>query len=123
MIHKEKLYEAFGELIYAVAKVDGEVQSEEMVMLKQILEGHEWGDDIIWSFNYEEGKNRSVKEAYNRAMDIFSEYGPYEEYNKFFDVLEKVAESSDGIDENERQLIDQFKSELLKKFMNDNRIR
>lgn len=118
----EKVYEAFGELLYAVSLSDGELQAEEEAKLKEILSGHEWEEDILWSFNYEKGRQRSVRDAYARAMDVFAEYGPYKEYEKFFEVLEKVAEASSGIDEEERALIDSFKSELLERFQNDKRI-
>ena len=121
-MYLEKVYEAFGELLYAVSLSDGELQEAEEQRLKEVLSGHEWEEDILWSFNYEKGRHRSVKDAYARALDVFAEYGPYKEYNKFFDVLEKVAEASAGIDEAERALIDSFKDELLERFKNDERI-
>jgi len=34
-INKEKLYEAFGELIYVVAMADGEIQETEVAALKK----------------------------------------------------------------------------------------
>lgn len=121
-MYVEKVYEAFGELLYAVSLSDGELQPEEEARLKEVLSGHEWEEDILWSFNYEKGRQRSVRDAYVRALDVFGEYGPYKEYYKFFDVLEKVAEASAGIDPEERKLIDSFKSELLERFQNDESI-
>lgn len=118
----EKVYEAFGELLYAVSLSDGVLQEEEETRLKEILSGHEWEEDILWSFNYEKGRQRSVRDAYLRALDVFAEYGPYKEYEKFFEVLEQVAAASAGIDEEERKLIDSFKSELLERFQNDESI-
>ena len=122
-MHLEKVYEAFGELLYAVSLSDGELQEEEETRLKEIIKGNKWEEDILWSFNYEKGKQNAVKEAYKRALDVFAEYGPYREYEKFFEVLEQVAEASAGIDENVRQLIDSFKDELLERFKNDESIK
>lgn len=36
-INKEKLYEAFGELIYVVAMADGEIQETEVAALKNAI--------------------------------------------------------------------------------------
>lgn len=119
----EKVYEAFGELLYALALSDGELQQEEEDRLKEIVSGHQWETDILWSFNYEKGRRSDIKEAYQRALDVFSQYGPYREYDKFFGVLEQVAEASAGVDVEERKLIDSFKAELLERFQNDKSIR
>ena len=50
-INKEKLYEAFGELIYVVAMADGEIQDTEIVALKKLVSEHLLGADIKWSFD------------------------------------------------------------------------
>jgi uncharacterized tellurite resistance protein B-like protein len=120
---EERVYEAFGELVYAVAKADGSVQPEEDSTLKEILKKYSWGEQVAWSFEYEKNKNRSIVEAYNRSLDVFAEYGPFREYNNFFEVLEKVAAASGGIDENERSLIQRFKTDLINRLMNDERIK
>ena len=119
MVTKEKLYEAFGELIYAVAKADGLVQGEEVEALQQVLKSHSWAADIIWSFNYERGKDHPVEQTYRKAIDIFGEYGPAEEYAQFTSILEAVAAASQGITEEERKLIGQFHEDLTHKFKAD----
>lgn len=119
MANNDKLYEAFGELLYAVAKVDGSVQNEERKVLDEILNRHPWGKDIIWSFNYEEKKTNSVKDAYLKAMDIFVNHGPFEEYENFHSVLNEVALAFGGITEEERALINNFKNTLLNSFKNN----
>ena len=50
--NQEKLYEAFGELLYVVAMADGLIQEEELSALDEVLKGHPWAADIQWSFNY-----------------------------------------------------------------------
>ncbi len=118
---KEEVYQAFGELIYAVAIADGEVQKEEIDKLQELLETHDWAKEIKWSFDYETEKKTDVEEAYSKALSTMVEYGPFEDYPFLFEALEEVAEAFDGIVVEERVLIDRFKSELINKFQEDNR--
>ena len=123
MVNKEKLYESFGELIYAVAMADGEVQEEEKQELISWVKGYNWGDQVLWSFNYEESRKQEVKSAYDKAFSVMEEHGPFPEFYEFMDLLDKVAAASDGIDQEERKLIDRFRSELQESFMNNPNIK
>ncbi len=111
-----KLYDAFGELLFVLAKSDGEVQKEEIETLKSLLKYHSWAKEIKWSFNYELNKDNSLEDTYLKVYHACVEIGPNPEYELMLDVLEKVAESSFGIVEEERMIIDRFKSDLLKAF-------
>jgi hypothetical protein len=125
MVTKEKLYEAFGELIYAVAKADGVIQGEEVAVLEKILKNHSWAKDIVWSFNYEAQKNNSVEYVYNKAMDIFKEHGPSPEYEHLVSILQAVSESSQGnsaTEATEKGIINLFQQDLIKRFKEDLRI-
>ncbi len=114
----DKLYEAFGELVYAVAKADGVIQDTEVARLKEMLRGYSGADDIIWSFNYEQGKEHDLKHAYEKALDVMIQYGPFEDYPKLIEILKSVAEASDGIDDNERILIERFEDDLQRGLRN-----
>lgn len=119
MVSKEKLYDAFGELIYAVAKADGLIQVEEKLMLEKILAEHPWASQIHWSFDYESKKDMDPEESYKKALDIFKEHGPDPDYVYLLEILEKVAAASDGIDADEQKVIDSFQSDLYKRFVQD----
>jgi uncharacterized tellurite resistance protein B-like protein len=119
MAEIDKLYEAFGELVYAVAKADGAIQNEERIALEDVLKDNKWASDIIWSFNYEDKKSKTVKEAYSKAIDIFKHHGPFSEYEKFADVLELVAFAFQGISKEEKEIISNFRNELTTVFKND----
>ena len=119
MIAKEKLYDAFGELIYLVAMADGVIQKEETQALKTILNSHPWAKEVKWSFNYEADKNKPLEYVYKRALDIFHQNGPDPEYAFFVDVLREVAKASNGIDKNEEELINRFTHELTQRFKDD----
>jgi uncharacterized tellurite resistance protein B-like protein len=114
MVNKEKLLEAFGELIYAVAKIDGKVQPEEVEKLKALFQYKKGGEEIVWSFNYENKKGSSVKDAYEKALSVMIEYGPYVGYPELIRILNEVAQASNGIDESERFLISRFEEDLMR---------
>ncbi len=119
MVTREKLYEAFGELIYAVAKADGIVQGEEIAALEYILRNHSWAKDIVWSFHYENQKDNTVEYVYNKALDIFKEHGPSNEYEHLLSILQAVAEASQGTSATEKGIINLFQQDLINKFKND----
>ncbi len=116
-MNKERLYDAFGELIYALAMADGLIQPEEIQALDTILQGHPWASQIKWSFNYEAAKNLDLKDVYKKALDAFTQHGQDEEYAYLIDVLQRVAKASDGIDEAEQEMIEQFQQDLKHNFI------
>jgi uncharacterized tellurite resistance protein B-like protein len=116
---KEKLYDALGELIYAVAKADGLVQESEASKLQEILQNHPWAQQIQWSFNYEKNRDTSLEESYTKALETCKDYGPSEEYEHLFDILYQIAKASDGLDRAEAKVIVRFKMALKEHFMNN----
>jgi uncharacterized tellurite resistance protein B-like protein len=122
-MNKEKLYEAFGELLYAVAMADGAVQEEERARMKAVLAPFRWGEEVLWSFNYETNHQRPLKDAYAKSFRAICEHGPFSEFYEFVQVLEDVAAASKGIDPEERAMIDRFRQDLQEAFMNNPKIR
>ena len=119
MIKRERLYDAFGELIYAIAMADGEVQEAEIEALHKIINSHPWAREIKWSFDYEKSKNNTVEDAYKKAVLACKENGPDPEYKYLLEVMEQVAEAFDGIVPSEKKIIENFQHELEEKFIKD----
>jgi uncharacterized tellurite resistance protein B-like protein len=119
MIKKHKLYDAFGELLYAIAMADGEIQEEEVKTIERVLKEHPWAKEIKWSFDYEKQKQHTLEESYSKAIDICKENGPDPEYKYFLDVMITVAEAFDGIVPQELSIIDNFVADLKDRFMKD----
>ncbi len=111
-ITKEQLYDAFGELLYAIASIDGEVQYEEAKKIEEILTGHEGAEDMMWSFEYEYRNKRTVKEAVEKALAICNIYGACADYPFLIEALQKTAAASDGIQAEEQALLDELASDL-----------
>lgn len=114
MRNREKLFEAFGELIYAVAKIDGDVQPEEVEKMRSLFQYKKGGEEVIWSFDYENKHNSTVKDAYERALEEMIRHGAYDGYSELIYILNEVAKASSGIDEGEKQLISRFEEDLLR---------
>lgn len=117
MVSKTRLYDAYGELIYAVAIADGHVQEEEIETIQQILEGHSWAQEVKWSFDYELKKGNSLKDTYLKALDTLKENGPHREYAYLIEILEKVAQASDGVQKKEGRVISIFQKSLRAHFI------
>lgn len=115
---QERLHDAMGELIYAVAKADGLVQDAEIEKLQEILQKHPWASQIHWSFNYEQNRDASLEEVYAKALDTCKEYGPTEEYEFLFEILYEIAKASNGVNTEEAQVIVRFKLDLKTHFIN-----
>lgn len=111
-----KLYDAFGELLFVLVKADGEFQEEERETLNKILANHHWSKEILWSFNYESKNNHDLDDLYKKVLFACYDIGPNPEYQFMIEVLEAVAESSLGIVETERKIIESFKQDLLTEF-------
>jgi len=119
MKKEEKLYEILGELLYAVAIADGVVQKEEKDALKNLLSRHPFGDEIIWSFEYEETKHKSIEDIYKRVINYCHSYGPAPAYKEFIEAMNMIAEATNGIDKQELQIINSFSVDLLSRFKRD----
>ncbi|MCK5856956.1 MAG: hypothetical protein KAG64_05670 [Bacteroidales bacterium] len=119
MIKRERLYEAFGELIYAIAIADGSVQVEELKALEKLLSNHPWAREIEWSFNYEHDKLHTIEQVFDHAINICKENGPDPEYKYLLDVMTQVAEAFNGIIPQEQKIIEDFKSDLTQRFEKD----
>lgn len=119
MKKEEKLYEVLGELLFAVAKADGVIQEEEKVALKNLLENHPLGTEILWSFEYEESKNTTIDEVYNKVINYCHSYGPTPIYEEFIKSMKIIAEAAEGVDANEEKIINSFSKDLLERFQQD----
>lgn len=117
MASRSRLYDAFGELIYTVSLADGMIQPEELDKIHEVLMNHPWGQEIKWSFNYEARRDNDVEETYQKALQVLKDHGPDEEYVFLVDILEQIAEASDGIIPSERKMIDDFQQSLRDHFM------
>lgn len=117
MSDKSRLYDAFGELIYAVCLADGIIQPEEIEKIKEVLRNHPWGSEIEWSFNYEARKKNNPKETFDKAIEILKNHGPDSEYVFLVEILEQIASASDGIVPEERAVIDGFQQSLRDHFI------
>lgn len=119
MTTEERLYDAFGELLYVIAMADGIVQDEEVTELERILAEHPWAKTIRWSFDYERTKHSDREEVYKKVIDFCHHYGPSPVYNDFISAMQALAGAANGIDANEENTISAFSTDLIARFQHD----
>jgi len=119
MTEKEELYEAFGELIYAVAKADGLIDGDEISKITEILDNHPWASNIKWSFNYEWLHDEPAVEIYKKALARCLKHGPAEEYAEMLDVMKQIAAASEETYRSEQEIINSFSRDLVNQFKED----
>lgn len=119
MTDRDRLFDAFGELLYVVAKVDGKIQPAELKKIEEILKGHPWAKEIQWSFNYEMEHDTPIEGLYEKVLIAFERYGPTPDYTKFIEAMEQVAAASAGIDNAEKAVIDSLPRDLTNRFRQD----
>lgn len=111
-LSKTELYDAFGEFLYAIAMADDKIQETEIKKIEELLNNHEGAKEIQWSFNYESQKGKSVEEAYKKAIDICKYYGPSPDYPFLVDAVRQVAQASNGLDAQEKELIARLETDI-----------
>lgn len=123
-------YTALGQLVYAIAKSDGNIQTEEVgkifnFVISQMVDleaktGR--GKDALLAFNTEKefhrlrDNNISVKEAYQQFSDFLDDNkDEFDEKMKStcLNLMENVALAHNGIEPPERALIDKAKQKIL----------
>ncbi|MCB0551487.1 MAG: TerB family tellurite resistance protein [Phaeodactylibacter sp.] len=119
MTPKERIYDAFGELLYLVARADGLIQPEEVESLEKILKGHPKARQIKWSFDYERTRRNDPEDLYLKVIQRCRENGPDPEYQFLIEMLEEVARASAGIDRAEKGVIEGFVHDLTERFKKD----
>lgn len=117
----ENLHYALGQLAYAVAKADGQVQKEERrkfanIMAAELRYKHENFNisDIIFKVLDDE-KFVTSEEAYDSAMFQIRENIHYlspQLKETFFKVLEKVAKSYPPVTVEEMKLLEKFRNDM-----------
>ena len=61
---------------------------------------------------------KTFDETYDRAIDIFVEYGPFEEYENFFNLIEEINEEEPSfIGSHGKKILINFKKKLHRAFM------
>jgi uncharacterized tellurite resistance protein B-like protein len=128
MNYKE-YYTALGSLVYAIAKADGSIQTEESAAIFHFVISQlvglekESGDgkSALEAFNLErefhklKKENATVKEAYDGFVEFLDKNKDHCD-EKFkttcINVMEKVAGAYNNIEESEKAIIDKIKEKI-----------
>ena len=116
----QNLYYAIGEMAYAIAISDGEVQKAERLevagLLREELEKGSQGFDISGIiFNILDKQQASLEQACEsaiREVKLNSHYLSPEMKDSFLSLIHRVAEAYPPVTIEERAMIDKFRNEL-----------
>ncbi|MDX2173117.1 MAG: TerB family tellurite resistance protein [Bacteroidota bacterium] len=116
----ENLHYAIGELAYAVALADGEIQKEERLKFHNLVEAELRCKDYNFNvsdiiFQIMDRDKTSLQDAYDSAMkqiQVNSHYLSPELKATFIKVMEKVAKAYNPVTINEQNIIEKFKKDI-----------
>ncbi len=117
---KQHLYYALGQLAYAVAKADGEIQHEEKEQLHKIVTAEVEHHDIDFDyadiiFHILKKDKKDLETTYNWAihsMKLGKHYFTDELKQQFVNIIKKVAQAFPPITVQEKEIIDRFRRDL-----------
>lgn len=112
---KEQLYQSFAELIYAVAMADGILMAAERKAIKQILGDHAMMPYIDNLFDATNKHSISIVSAYYKVRQYIKENKPDPEFSFLVQVLEALSKLSEGVADEEENLVEDFVLDLKQK--------
>lgn len=111
-VNKE-LLDAFGRIVYAIAKSDGEVQDEELQHIRKVVDQNEWAQELELSFEIERQLDDDANKIFEDSIDVLKKYDAKEHYTSFVELLEQIAKAHGAVVDEEETLLEKFKSVLL----------
>jgi uncharacterized tellurite resistance protein B-like protein len=106
-----------GSVIYALSKIDGKLQKEEIKAVREILLDEPHGDLAVCSFFLRDNFGYSTAEAYELGMRRMAGEGieiNRQTRKRFVNILLRVARAHEGASRAEWEFIRKFWRELLK---------
>ncbi|WP_109830000.1 hypothetical protein [Reichenbachiella versicolor] len=106
----KEVLNVFGKILYSLAMADGEIQDSELAVLKKIVSKNEWAKEIEFSFTEAMELNMDPHISFLKNMRVFRSKEMDEHIPFFIELMEKIAESHNGIFPAELSMIQEFKS-------------
>ena len=112
------LVQALAELAYSIALADGELEEKEKVAFNEIIESElgksAWSAKNRFSL-LEERVSPNIEQSYKFAMFAIKtgkeDFSP-DLKQKFINVIQRVADSIDGLRNEEKELVNRFKKDI-----------
>ena len=116
MYSKEKIYDAFAELIYAVVIADGKITQKEEEVISKVIKEHSIKLDIQKYFD-SKVKNISVAQSFMNTFEVCKQHGNDSEYPFLLKILEDISQVSEGLNKDEDNLLSEFVGSFKKRFL------
>ena len=115
MDSKEKVYDAFAELIYAVVIADGKISGTEKKVISDVIQGHLIKIDIQKYFD-SKITGISIVQSFLNTFEVCKQHGKDSEYPFLLKILEDVSRVSEGLNKDEDNLLEEFISSFRSRF-------
>ncbi|RYC68607.1 tellurite resistance TerB family protein [Spirosoma sordidisoli] len=109
------LYLGLGNVVYALAKVDGGIDPEETRLARQLLGEQPYGELALHTFFLLENCAVPVEEAYDFALRRFTTHRKFLTVpmkKRFVNILLQIAEAHNNTSARELELIQRFRHDL-----------
>lgn len=113
--NKTELYQSFASLIYAVAMADGILMNEEKDAIRKVIGNHPMMAPLNSLFESKEKLEISIVSAYYEVMTYIKQNKPDPEFSFLVQVLESLSSLSEGVEEEEGNLVEEFIIDLKSK--------
>ncbi|MGB1205882.1 MAG: hypothetical protein ACPG5B_09560 [Chitinophagales bacterium] len=119
MTKKERLFDAFGELLYAIIHTNQNIKDKNTYLdiTDKIARKYRITRHIDWTVNYERRNAHSIDNAYMRALMACRDNGPDPDYIDLFDLLQYTTNLNKNLTEKDIDLISGFESALKEIFI------
>lgn len=114
-MHSPDLYMGLGSIVYALSKLDGHLQKEEIREVKELLAKEPYGKLALCAFFLRENTGETVEDAYAfgmRRMTAQRVELNAQTRKRFVTILLRVARAHKGISHKERSFIRAFWQEI-----------
>jgi uncharacterized tellurite resistance protein B-like protein len=111
------LYIGLGSAVYALIKIDGQLQDQESLKARKVLINEPHGELAMQSFQLREHYQTPVEEAYNFAMRCFASHSKdlddsTREY--FIKIMTDIAQADERVSGKETEFIRRFRRDIRK---------
>lgn len=112
---KNKVYEAFAELIYSVVMADGEIKEPEKTTITTIAGSHPIAQNIQ-RYLASNSKDTSIAQSFLHTIDVCKEHGNDPEYPFLLNMIVEISKVSEGIENDDEGLFGEFVNNFKKRF-------
>ena len=119
MTKKDRLFDAFGELLYAILHADQNIKDKNTYLdiTDQIARKYRITKHIDWNIDYQRRNAHSLENSYMRALMACRDNGPDPDYIDLFDLLKYTTDLNKNLTAENKEFVGGFQNALKEIFI------